>query len=141
MSLFRPTRKVTDPDGNEWEIYVSRYVVPKWQPGDYDSIWDDPAFRGLMFIGFLLEIPRFLWHEILMPSLRFLVVTPYRYLRGRHSTTIWIEAISWHPYKESILWRTTLDHKSRVLDQVMRGLAEGDVARPLGGVFLGSSGR
>ena len=24
MSLFRPARRVVAPDGNEWEVYVSR---------------------------------------------------------------------------------------------------------------------
>jgi hypothetical protein len=142
MSLFRPTRKVTDPRGREWEIYVSRYSTPKWEPGDYPSLSDHPV--GLVALaGFLIEIPLFVYHDILAPLVRFLVLTPYRSLRGRRSTRIWIEAISWGvtPQRESILWTTTTDHVSRVLDQITAGLAAGDVTEPLGGVLEGRSRR
>jgi hypothetical protein len=139
VSFFRPTRKVTDPKGREWEIYVSRYSTPAWQPNDYDSFADDPMFGRLMILGLLLEIPLFLYHSVLVPIVRFLVVTPYRFLRGRGSRTIWIEAISWGvaPRKDTIVWTTTPDHLVRVLDQIASGLAEGDVPQPLGGAFQG----
>jgi hypothetical protein len=145
MSLFRPIRKVTDPRGREWEIYVSRYSTPKGEPNDDDSLADEvtgiggSGGRGLAEL--LLELPRFLYHQLLVPIGRFLVLAPYRSLRSRRATTVWIEAISWGvaPHKESIRWTTTPDHASRVLEQIARGLAAGDVARPLGGVFQGRS--
>jgi hypothetical protein len=140
MSLFRPTTKVTDPDGREWEIYVMRYATPKWEPRDYLSLSDHPI--GLVAaVGLLIEIPLFLYHDILVPIGRFVVLTPYRYLRGRRETKVWIEAIAWgvSPPRESIRWTTTTDHASRVLDQIVHGLAAGDVAEPLGGLLEGRS--
>jgi hypothetical protein len=140
MSLFRPTLKVTDPRGREWEIYVSRYATPKWQPGSYTELSDHP-FGGIALVGWLVEIPLFLYHDILAPAARFLVATPYRALTSRHSRTIWIEAIAWGvtPRREAILWTTTPDHAGRVLEQIADGLASGDVAQPLGSVFRGRS--
>jgi hypothetical protein len=141
MSLFRPTRTVTDPRGREWEIYVSRYQAPAWEPSDDGSVDGlDPYGRGAA-AGALLELPLFLWHQLLMPLLRFVALLPYRFVRGRRSRTVWIEAIAWgiYPHKETIRWTTTPDHAGRVLDQIARGLAEGDLPRPLGGVFLSRS--
>jgi hypothetical protein len=33
MSVLRPTRKLTDPHGGEWEIYVSRVDGSRWTLG------------------------------------------------------------------------------------------------------------
>ncbi len=140
VSLLWPTRKVTDPKGREWEIYVSRYAPPKWQPSDYDSPQFVPV-PAVALLDVLVALPLFLYHEILVPVLRFLVMTPYLFVTGRRSQTVWIEAITWdiEPYKESHRWTTTPAHADRVLDQIARGLAAGDLARPLGAVFQGRS--
>jgi hypothetical protein len=140
VSLLSPTRKVTDPKGHEWELYVSRYAPPKWKPSDYDSPQMVP-FAPLMLLDVVVAVPAFLYHEVLVPILRFLVMTPYLLLAGRRSQTVWIEAIMWdvEPFKESYLWTTTPAHADRVLDQIVRGLAAGELARPLGGAFQGRS--
>ena len=85
MSRFRPTRKLLGPDGNEWEVYVSR--------------------------GHVFTRPR--------------------------PTTVKIEAVTYFPRRESLLWTTTVDHEDRVLRQIAAGLEAGDIVRPLGGVFVG----
>lgn len=96
MSLFRPARKVVAPDGNEWEVYVSR---------------DEHALA-------------YVWS---------------RFPRSR-SKTVRIEAVTYYPKRESLLWTTTPDHAERVLKQISAGLEAGDVVRPLGGVFVGRNG-
>jgi hypothetical protein len=48
-----------------------------------------------------------------------------------------IEAITYLPRRESFLWTTTSDHLERVLRQISAGLESGDLARPLGSVFVG----
>jgi hypothetical protein len=142
MGLFRPSRKVTDPGGREWEIYVLRYGQPSWQPGQYQSFADDFADSGLRMgllfpIALLIDLASFVLHQVLVPAARFVVVLPVAVLRGKRGRKIWIEAISLDlaPYKEVIVWTTTPDQLERVLDQVTAGLAAGEVARPLGAVL------
>jgi hypothetical protein len=62
-----------------------------------------------------------------------------RRVRLSRSRTVRIEAVTYLPRRESLLWTTTVDHAERVLRQVSAGLEAGDVVRPLGGVFLGRS--
>ena len=85
MSLFRPARKLTAPDGHQWEVYVSRD-------------------------------------------------------RLRRRRTIRIEAVTYYPHRESLLWTTNADHVDRVLRQISAGIEAGDIARPLGAVFVGVNG-
>ena len=53
------------------------------------------------------------------------------------SQTVRIEAITYLPRRESFLWTTTSDQLERVLRQISAGLEAGDLARPLGSVFVG----
>ncbi len=48
-----------------------------------------------------------------------------------------IEAISWGPPEEKLLWTTTEDALERVLDEIVEGLEVGTVPRPVGAVFSG----
>lgn len=138
MSTLWPTRKVTDPKGREWEIYVSRYAPPKWHPSDYDSPQALVPIPAVVLFDVLTAFPLFLYHEIISPVLRFLVLTPYLVVTGRRSHMIWIEAIMWDvdPYKESHLWTTSPDQVHRVVDQIARGLAAGEIPpKPIGAVW------
>jgi hypothetical protein len=96
VSLFRPARKIVSPNGNEWEVYVSRYET----------------------------VPRFVRAR----------------LRRPRSTTVRIEAVTYYPRRESLLWTTSVDHAERVLRQISAGLEAGDIVRPLGGDFVGRRG-
>jgi hypothetical protein len=84
VSMFRPARKLIAPDGNEWEVYVSRRLVRRSQAG-----------------------------------------------------TVRIKAVTYFPRRESLLWTASVDHADRVLHQIAVGLEAGDIARPLGGVYVG----
>ena len=85
MGLFRPARTVTGPHGEYWELYVSKTALPAWReraPGsvEYGSV--DPR-------GDLLELPFMLvsavWGILIAPLLRFFVLLPVSFVRGRRS--------------------------------------------------------
>ena len=83
---FHPVRKVTDPSGYEWELYVSRGALPACKDG-YNS-WLDEASPG-DGPSVLLQIPfaiaGFLWSSVLSPMLRFVVLLPFAMIKGRRS--------------------------------------------------------
>ena len=41
------------------------------------------------------------------------------------------------PHHETYLWMTTTDHIARVIEQIVAGLEQGYLARPLGAVYRG----
>jgi hypothetical protein len=139
VGVFRPARKVTDPNGRDWEIYVSRSELPKWRPagGDYDNTvsswwWLEPLAHTILLL------PLFLLYQIVVPLVRALAELPGIIVRGRRSGIRIVEAISFWPVKETYTWTTTGDHVERVVDQVARGLEQGEFAHPLGATFRGS---
>jgi hypothetical protein len=138
--VFRARAKVTDPDGYQWEVCVSRLAAPRWKPASYEN---DPSLgfgagsRGGRIDG-LLAIPEFLLFEVLWPLVRFLVELPFAAARARHSNTYRVEAHTWFPKHEAYLWTTTADHVDRVTLQIVDGLKLGELARPLGAAFVGT---
>jgi hypothetical protein len=140
---FRAVRKVTDPAGTEWELYVSRYVLPEWRQGDYNSWVDEgpietPQFAPLMLMQVPFMLLGFLWSAVISPLLRFVFLFPYAFVKGRRSRTARIEAICFGVEPETRVWTTTLDQLDSVLDTVALGLEEGRVAQPRGAVYTGS---
>ncbi len=139
MGVFRPARSVTDPNGRNWEIYVSRTELPRWQPAS-SNLDDDPSFYNPLLYAFqVLAIPfLFLIYHVLAPLLRALFELPGLIVRGRRSGVRIVEAISFWPVRETYTWTTTGDHVQRVVDQVARGLEQGELAHPLGATFRGA---
>jgi hypothetical protein len=137
---FRPARKVIDPQGQEWELYVSRVVLPGWKEGGYNGLVDNSSPGDGE--AFLLEIPfalvGFLWSSILLPLLRFLCFTPFAIIRGRRSKSARIEAMCLYPEPETRTWTTTCDQANSVLNQIALGLEEGKVVQPIGAFYSGS---
>jgi hypothetical protein len=138
VSVFRAAREVTDPSGRHWEIYVSRSELPKWRPldRDYDNTVDDWWWAPVLYM--ILFLPLFVVYQVLVPLLRALFELPGVIVRGRRSGIRIVEAITFWPVKETYTWTTTGDHVQRVVDQVARGLEEGDFAQPLGATFRGA---
>jgi hypothetical protein len=140
VSIFRPARTVTAPDGVEWELYASRFALPPWRPAKYSGSsvlagggWGSPA--DLLF--FVLELPLFVVKEILVPVGRMLRDLPAAALQARHARTVTVEAICFWPRKVSLVWTAPPQHTDRVLSQVAAALARGEEARPLGATFVG----
>jgi hypothetical protein len=136
---FRPRRKVIDPWGSEWELRVSRVVLPVWKEGAYNSFDDASPIDGP---AFMLELPiallGFVWSSILLPMLRFVILTPFAIVRGRRTQAARIEAICWFPVRETRTWATTLDQAASVLNQIALGIEEGKVVQPIGAVYTGT---
>jgi hypothetical protein len=135
VSVFRPKRKVTAPDGCEWEIYVSRVPLPAWRPARYSTF--DLTGMPVDYLFLLLEIPRFLFNQILLPLARFAVDLPAAALRGRRTRTVTIEAICFWPRRESLVWTAGREHENRVVDQIVAALERAEAAEPVGATFRG----
>jgi hypothetical protein len=136
--MFRPSARVTDPHGREWEIYASKLALPKrGAPDPTPAGLSLPQGRGdvitapLDGIVYLLSfVPRLL--------LRLFVDVPIAAIRAARSDTWTIEAISWAPFRASYTWRTTHEHRGQVLAQVEGGLARGETPRPRNAQFIAS---
>ncbi len=137
VGWFSPVRKVTAPDGREWEIYVSHLPVPAWRPSPYQGSALGGAGTPFDLVVFLLEIPLFVFNQLLLPLFRFLVDLPATALRGRRSRTVTIEAICFGPRDERWVWTAGLDHRDRVVAEIAEALTRGEPAQPLGAEFKG----
>jgi hypothetical protein len=123
VSFFRPARVVTAPDGRIWELYVTRFQPPAWQPGSRTR----RRAPSLFIVS-----------SIVLPLLRFAALLPSTIVHGLRSPELRLEALTFYPWPESHLWFTTRDHLEEVTRQIVRGLTMGDVAQPLGADFRGS---
>jgi hypothetical protein len=137
MGLFRPARTVTGPHGEYWELYVSKTALPAWrerEPGGLEYGTGDARSD-------LLELPLMvvgaLWGMLIAPLLRFVVLLPFAFVRGRRSRAVRIEAVNGFPRREVYLWTTTDDGVERVLDEIASGLAAGKFVQPEGAVYSG----
>jgi hypothetical protein len=136
--MFRPSARVTDPHGREWEIYASKLALPRRDAPDPTPVGlsvpnprADLITAPLDGIAYLLSfIPRLL--------LRLFVDLPVAVVRALRSDSWTIEAISWAPFRASYTWRTTLEHRGQVLAQVEGGLARGETPRPRNAQFVRS---
>jgi len=137
MGLFRPARTVTGPHGEYWELYVSKTALPAWrerEPGGLEYATGDARSD-------LLELPLMVvgavWGMVIAPLLRFVVLLPFAFVRGRRSRAVRIEAVNGFPHREVYLWTTTDDGVERVLDEIASGLAAGKFVQPEGAVYSG----
>ena len=97
MSVFRPTRRVSSPDGKPWEIYAYRVRPPRAGSG----------------------------RRLGRPA-RWLRSAVHETARSLRTDEWTIEAICFVP-RESYTWRTTREFKGQVLAGVEGGIASGDV--------------
>jgi hypothetical protein len=146
---FRPLRTVIDPEGDRWELYVSRIPVTGWKEGDYnpwlDSMGPEMLATPLTAELMLLELPfalvGFFWSSLVVPALRLAFLTPYAVFKGRRSHAARVEAICF-VYSgggcETRTWMTTVDQAESVLGEVAHGLEEGRIAQPAGAVYIGA---
>ena len=102
MSVFRPSARVTAPDGTRWEIYAYRIRL-----GGGASRGRLP--RRLVALGWSL---------------------PRAALRSLRSDDWTIEAVTWDAHRRAIAWRTRGEHRGNVLAQVEGQLARGEEPVP-----------
>lgn len=127
------------PNGDYWELYVSKTALPRWKGTDTDDAVDLSAYGSGPFELFDLPfmVAAFVWANILVPVTRVLVLLPIAVVRGRRSHAVRIEAVQTFPQRQVLLWTTTDVHRDRVLDEIAAGLAQGKIARPAGCVYSG----
>lgn len=110
MSIFRPSARVTSPDGREWEMYAYKLRLPEGRSG-----------RG--------GVPR---------TLRRLYDAAAAGVRAARSDEWTVEAVTYLPHETAYRWTTTREHKGQVLAQVEGHLARGDIPQHLtNGTFRG----
>jgi hypothetical protein len=136
--MFRPSARVSDPHGREWEIYASKLTLPRRGP-------PDPTPEGSSVLNpradiFFAPLDGLIYLLAFIPRLVLLVLVdfPVAAARALRSDTWTIEAISWAPFRASYTWTTTLEHRGQVLAQVEGGLARGDTPRPRNTQFVRS---
>ncbi len=134
MGFLRPQRKVLDPEGAEWELYVSRMVLPVWRPSDHEV---GPVAQSTIF-GLLLEWCFAIVGAIVVPFVRLLAALPGAWLRGRRSRVYRIEAITWFPRRQTQTWTTSAEDLEEALIAISAGIRRGRPAQPSCAVFLGA---
>jgi hypothetical protein len=125
VSIFRPSARVTDPHGREWEIYAFRVRLPERPPHG------DPAGEGsfdprLDLIAQAFGVIFWLMGGLLRLVFRILVDLPVAAVKALGSDEWTIEAVSWAPFQSRYTWTTTREYRGQVLAQVEGGLARGD---------------
>lgn len=134
MSLFRPARKVSCPNGDYWELYTSKTALPSWRQRSGSDSFGDPR-ADLLALPF--AVIGAIWGMLVAPLLRFAVLLPVAVVRGRRSRAVRIEAVRTFPDREVLLWTTTDGSVEVVLDEIAAGLAAGEIVHPEGAVYSG----
>ena len=130
MSVFRPTVRVTSPDGREWEIYAYKLDVRDRGDWDTDVVADAGPYPAAA-AGFAL-VNGIAWLVMLVPRLLVrLVDAASAAVRAVRSDEWTVEAITFMPQRHSYVWKTTGEHRGQVLAQVEGSLARGDVPQQL----------
>jgi hypothetical protein len=134
--MFRPSARVTDPHGREWEIYASKLAMPRrgapdptpaglgFPPGRTEIV--TAPIDGIVYL--LSFIPRLL--------LRLFVDLPVAAVRALRSDTWTIDAISWAPFRASYTWTTRREYRGQVLAQVEGAIARGEKPHPRNATFV-----
>jgi hypothetical protein len=135
---LRAKRKVRDPRGEWWGLYVTRTAMPRDPnlPGPYarnTKLLDDPLEMGLL-AGSIVAVIKFLGRVTLKPLLR----TSFLYAKGRRSGAVRIEAVALYGPRQTKYWTTTPDQVDSVLNEIAEGLEAGKTVQPAGAVYAGT---
>jgi hypothetical protein len=130
VSVFRPSARLTAPDGREWEIYAYKLQVGARAEWDTDLLDDQPGYGpGGAEIALVNAVA---WLALLVPRLLFrLVDVAVGAVRALSSDAWTIEAITFMPQRQSYTWRTTSEYRGQVLAQIEGSLARGHVPQQL----------
>jgi hypothetical protein len=130
VSVFRPSVRLIDPDGHDWEIYVYKLEVGDRDEWDTDML-DDQGTYGNAAAEFAI-VNAVVWLVMLIPRLLFrLVDAGIAAVRALRSDTWTVEAITFMPQKQSYSWKTTGEYRGQVLAQVQGSLQRGDIPQHL----------
>jgi hypothetical protein len=131
MSWLRASRKVVDPDGVAWDIYVTRIRV-----ADAGQVFDapDPSYSAARDV---LGIVATIASEIVRLLVRLVMLLPFALVQSRFGITRRIEAIADWPEPVKRVWEVQGPPGKILLDEIARGLALGKVPEPPGARYLG----
>lgn len=130
MSVFRPSVRLTAPDGRDWEIYTYRLEVGDRAEWDTD-VFDEQSAYGPAAAEFAI-VNGVVWLVLLIPRLLLrLVDAGIAAARALRSDTWTVEAITFMPHRQSYTWKTTGEYRGQVLAQVQGSLQRGDVPQHL----------
>jgi hypothetical protein len=130
VSVFRPSVRLTSPDGRAWEIYVYKLEVGDRAEWDTDLL-DDQGSYGPAAAEFAI-VNALIWLVMLIPRLLMrLLDAAVAAARAVRSDTWTVEAITFMPQRQSYIWKTTTEHRGQVLAQVEGSLARGHVPQNL----------
>ncbi len=130
MSVFRPSVRLTSPDGHAWEIYVYKLEVGDRAEWDTDIV-DDPGMSTTAS-GEIALVNAVVWLVMLIPRLFVRILDAgLAAARAVRSDAWTIEAITFMPSRQSYTWRTTGEHRGQVLAQIEGSLQRGDVPQHL----------
>jgi hypothetical protein len=130
MSIFRPSARVTSPDGREWEIYA--YKLKVRDRDDPEGLDDLRTGRDWNFDGLVALADIVLFVVQLVPRLLArLFGAATAGIRAARSDEWTIDAVTYLPHETVYSWTTTREHKGQVLAQVEGHLARGDVPQHL----------
>lgn len=135
MSWLRASRKVVDPDGVAWDIYVTRARFGQWKALDIDAGDDFAGHRvGLLW---LLMVPVLVVVELVLALVRLLVLIPMTFGRAAAKRGLRVEAVADWPEPQRYGWEVTVEARDQVVAEIAAGLRRGSIAQPEEAVFLG----
>jgi hypothetical protein len=114
-------RRVTGPDGREWEVRIVRVRFPQWRPSDFDP-WEEACGERH---GVLLLLPLALVYWLVNPLLALLVALPFALVRSLFSRRRWIEAEARFPAPILVRWRTTSARAEKAVGEIADALSRG----------------
>jgi hypothetical protein len=127
--LLRPRATVVAPDGERWEIWVSRHAFPPWRPITSGSEYEGFGNKGDL-IGYLIDAVEFVVLEVLVPAVLFLAELPLALTRSAGRRKRFVEAISWFPARRSLTWTTDPGHVEQVVAELVAQLGQGQPPNP-----------
>ena len=135
MSWLRASRKVVDPEGVAWDIYVTRARFGQWKALDIDA--DDAVSGNRVGLLWLLMVPVLVVIELVLVLVRLVVLIPVTFGRAAAKRGLRVEAVADWPHPQRYGWEVTVEARDQVVSEIAAGLRRGSIAQPEGAVFLG----
>jgi hypothetical protein len=134
VSWLRASRKVVDPKGVAWDIYVTRARFGAWKGLDVDMTSPGDYRAGLLWFAL---IPVLVVVELVLALVRLVVAIPTTIGRASMQRGLRIEAVADWPQPQRYGWEIPVKARTRMLDEIAGGLERGSIPQPAGAVFLG----
>jgi hypothetical protein len=135
MTWLRASRRVVDPGGTTWELYVTRTRIGPWR--DVTPDIDVPSSGAAGLDVWFLLVPVMMLLELLVGILRLIALVPLSLAGLAARRGLRVEAIVEYPTRQTYAWEVERASLSQVLDEVCAGLERGSIARPAAARFLG----